>query len=194
MKDVIGHLLERNAQDVRGCTYHWEASMISWTWHRFVPVLLVTATLAAATFAGCSHRRRDQESLIVVSGAKDVKYGSLAGTRQVYYTVTDPYPGKETLAEISKQLAKQGWKPLRENFQTSKPSSRVRGWTHFLDGTDGPDAHVDQWEADWRDPAGDIVSYFLRYRSPVGSPANTTRLEVHGAYIPRDVARKMTKR
>jgi hypothetical protein len=158
---------------------------------RLLFVILAAAALPAILMA-CNRTAPQPHSLIVLPGAKDVHYGSLKGTDQVRYELQVRYPAKSTLAELSNQLAKQGWKPLKNDFLNPKlPSSHVRGWTFFGDATRKPEETVRAWMADWTDAKGNVVTYALRYRSPVGTSENTSQMEVYGIYVPAKVAKAM---
>jgi hypothetical protein len=159
-----------------------------------VSMLMVVAGLSAATLAACSHQTGQPVALIVLPGAKDVHYGSLAGTKQVRYQLNVEYPAKATLTELSKRLAKQGWEPLKNDFLSpSQPSSHVKGWWYFIDATHKPNEDVQRWLAEWKNADGDVVTYNLEYRWPVGSTPDFDKLQVYGIYISKDLAKKWTK-
>jgi hypothetical protein len=116
--------------------------------------------------------------------------------RSVGYHVAEPYPAEKVLDLISKRLGDAGWKPLPMDWlNPTIPSSHSRGWTYFLDGTANPGRQVNQWLAQWQDPAGNVVVYALRYSYPLPegkephphTPSNTD-LEVHAALVSKDVA------
>lgn len=137
--------------------------------------LILLATVIPVVFG------RKPDSLVVVAGARDVHYSWFPFGKQVRYEMTEPYPAVTVLKEISDQLTKHGYKPLRNSYlNPGQPSSHVRGWTFFVDGTHTPEEDVEQWLAQWENPRGNVVGYVLQYRSPRGGQANKSELLVYG--------------
>jgi hypothetical protein len=114
-------------------------------------------------------------------------------TTWIHFTLDQQYPASDALHGISQRLEQAGWQKLPDDFlNPSIPSSH--GWGEYGDSTVSPPARVHQWMADWRNEAGDIVRYELRYTSPtklgagpLTAPENS-HLRVVGALIPAPVA------
>ncbi len=141
------------------------------------------AVLAAAMIlGGCA--KQDPKALIVVKGAKDVHYSVVGGSRQIRYEVNQPYPADAALKEISDRLDALGYKPLRDDvLNPGLPSSHVRGWVFFVDGTTKPEEDVQRWIAQWQNSKGSVIEYSLEYRSVSGGPTNRDKLLVYGIPI-----------
>jgi len=129
------------------------------------------------------------DSLIIVKGAKDLRYSKYEGTDQVIYDVVVQYPATQVLNEISKKLEAKDWKPLKEDYlNPGLLSSHVEGWTDFIDGTTKPRKKVHQWLAQWENKNRDIMWVALRYSYPEGSKANLKSLTVYMSFMPSELA------
>ncbi|HET6456484.1 MAG TPA: hypothetical protein VFI02_18930 [Armatimonadota bacterium] len=162
--------------------------MVKWRYSRLaILLLLVTAFLVAGYIFT---RPSDPSALVLLPWATDVHAAKFKGTDQLQYKLTEAYPAKSALTHISEQLQSQGWKPLKEDYlNPGLPSSHVRGWTRFLDGTQQPEQEVRQWMADWTNARGDVVRYGLKYRWPLNGKEDLKTLSVTAIYIPADLAR-----
>lgn len=124
--------------------------------------------------------RLNVPEFIILTGAMNMRHDGIAGTKQVKYEIWEPYPACTALKEISAQLTKQDYKPLKKNYlNPGQPSSHVTGWVHFVDRTSKPAEHVDQWLAQWQNAKGHIVQYTFQYRWQSSSPANKRQLIVY---------------
>lgn len=128
---------------------------------------------------GCGKRSSQDpahysKSLIVLSGATDIRYAKLSGTDQVSYNLGEPFPAKQALAQISSRLSADGWTPLKEDvFNPGMPTSFVRGWTTASDKTSRQE--IRHWLAYWKNTGGDILLCALQYRYPVPNDANSIK-------------------
>lgn len=129
------------------------------------------------------------DSLIIVSGAKEVRYEKFGGTDQVLYIVKDNYPAQSSLAEINKKLSFKGWKPLSEDYlNPGEPSSHVRGWTSGIDAQKAQRKVVYQWLAQWENSRHDILWCVLRYTFPEKGQEDLNTLRVVMRFIPAKIA------
>ena len=132
-----------------------------------------------------------KDALIVVHGASRVVYKKLGPLFQVYYEVNTPYPAQTVLDELRSELAKRGWRQLKDDFlNPGLPSSNVTGWQSFGDRTTNPPTFVQQWLADWENSTGDVVVYGLRYRHKDRATQDSDTLRVIGSYSSKAVADK----
>jgi hypothetical protein len=136
-------------------------------------------------------------SLIVLGGASHLWENKQAGYHQVSYNIKQEYPAKAALHEIYTRLAKQGWKPLKEDYLNSGfPSSHVHGWDSFIDTSKpggkpgGPPRQVRQWITDWTNAKGDVVRYYLRYRWLMNGRKNTEDLFIAATLTPAKEAKE----
>lgn len=159
--------------------------------------LIIIIVFLSIIIYGCSYsneapKQNHRDDLIVIKGAKDVKYYNLHGTEQVSYQVSMAYPASRALVEISERLKARGWKPLEEDYlNPGLPSSHVRGWGSFIDGTKPSNPLIYQWLADWKNNHGDIVRYGLRYESTNRENIileNLTNLEIYAIFTPTSLA------
>jgi hypothetical protein len=167
----------------------------------FISLAVAVILMAVVIALACGRTEVPPRSLVVMSGARGVVYSSYGGTEQVRYELTEKYPAKHTLKQISDELAEQGFKPLRDDFQNpGHPSSHVTGWNFFTDRTRNRNEAVRRWIAQWSNSSGDVVDYNLEYRWPgpsAGAPIGpgglfaptTDRLQVYGIYMPAKLAK-----
>jgi hypothetical protein len=120
------------------------------------------------------------------------------GRVSVIYRVYQDFPAQEILKYVKYVLAAQHWMPLMTDWLNPDiPSSHVRGWTNWIDGTVTPNTRVHQWFADWQNEKGDVVFFEFRYDSQynspnqVGQPPDNSRLRVTGLLVPGELAQKM---
>ena len=132
---------------------------------------------------------------VLAPGARHVRYTVFQGKDQLTYSVDAPYPARSVLALISKQLSKQGWKGLKEDWlNPGLPTSLVRGWTYFSDDAGASKTSVRAWQADWENSQHEILTYILQYRCPgdsCSSTDNLRELRVIAVHIPADLARRI---
>jgi hypothetical protein len=130
---------------------------------------LLTLSVVASSCgqSGVSAKTGLPPELLVPSSATSVKARSERDAAAVEFELAAPYPATEFLGRVGTHLQKLGWRPTESDFLNPEvPSSHVRGWTYFYDRTASPPGGVHQWLGDWRNGAGDWVSYALRYSSP----------------------------
>jgi len=153
----------------------------------------------------CSNRQPESTGLppelVIPPGALQVS--SLVDSRAttVHFRLVSAFPATDYLASVSKHLEGRGWKPLPEDWlNPNVSSSHVQGWTYFLDKTATPPSGVHQWLADWQSPSGGIVSYRLRYVSPLRDELHeptkptTDQLDVMATSVPAWIVKKMQAR
>jgi len=129
------------------------------------------------------------DALIVLSGAKNVHYQKLKGMDQIIYQLKEKYPASKAISEISTQLKSKDWQALKRDYLNPDiPSSHVRGWTDFIDGTKRPNERVHQWLAQWQDKQGNIVWYVFKYTYPINSKPNLSELKVFAGYVTASLA------
>jgi hypothetical protein len=79
------------------------------------------------------------------------------------------YPADQVIAAIEAQIG-ETWKPLDHlKRNESIRSSRLRGWSGFVDTTSRPISYVHQWWSEWEKDDGALLTYVLEFRSPVRS-------------------------
>jgi hypothetical protein len=158
--------------------------------------LIIIIVFLSIIIYGCSYsnkapKQNHRDDLIVIKGAKDIKYYNLHGTEQVSYRVSMAYPAGTALVEISERLKARGWEPLTESFlNPGLPSSHVTGWGWFEDGTKPFHPWIYQWLADWKNNNGDILSFVLRYES-INKKAillKNNNLQIYGIFTTASLA------
>jgi len=145
-------------------------------------------------FLACSRESHQDakaysKSLIALPGAEKVKYEKYGGMDQLSYELKMEYPANAAIQIISAELDKSGWTALMHDYlNPSIPSSHIRGWTDFIDGTKQPEQKVHRWIADWQSKSDDIVRYMLDYRYEEGKKEKLNKLIIVGIFIPASVA------
>ena len=131
------------------------------------------------------------DSLIVLKGASNVHYHKVYGQDQISYKIFNKHPAKDTISELNTRLESKGWKPLKENWlNPGVPTSHIRGWVSYIDGTTNPELKVHSWHSDWKNENKDILTYALMYSYPNKGKPNMSELNVIGIFIPNDLAKK----
>lgn len=152
-------------------------------------LLTSLALITACNRVESKKAAKPSSALVVAGGAKDVTYSTNSGADLLSYNVKVAFPANEVIQEIVSKLAEQGYKPLKESFlNPGIPSSMERGWSEYLDATKIPKRTVHQWNTDWSNNAGEIVSYMLRYEYPEGKEKNLTDLEVSAIHMQKALA------
>ena len=125
-------------------------------------------------------------ALIVLDGATDVRRDPGAyWSFHVAYAIKEAHPASTAIQQISSRLKALGWTPLKDDWlNPGLPSSHVRGWTDFIDGTRTPMHHVHRWGAQWQDESGNIVAYNLDYSYPESGPQDLQSLWINGSWYP----------
>jgi tetratricopeptide (TPR) repeat protein len=124
-----------------------------------------------------------ERHLIAPSNAEHVKYNrGVYGSVGISYRVHEPYPAKQSLADIRERLSKFGWKELKEDWlNPGMSSSFVTGWSEFAEGDTIPPRFVWQWASDWVDKQGAVIGYSLRYM-PLTRNGERDTLSVSGTW------------
>lgn len=154
--------------------------------------ILVTVALIA-TFAPCE--ASDNKSVLtVLPGATDVQASKSKYQDQVSYRLKTDFPATGAIEEIKTRLAKNGWRPLKEDFlNPGLSSSIVRGWSEFTDATKIPKLTVHQWITDWSNSKGEIIRYVLRYEYPEGKAKDLKNLKVVALHLPATTVKEAQK-
>ena len=134
-----------------------------------VVVFVTLAVLGAC--GGVQHRREWPAELVVddgASGLRHIEQGN--GTHELTYQFSEVYPAESVLTRIRAALPPDRWQPLTADWlNPDNPSSNSRGWADFIDGTRTPNTFVHIWVGAWKDGAGNLVQYSLRYESSLPS-------------------------
>jgi hypothetical protein len=143
-----------------------------------------------------SERPRDfPEYLQVPAGANDVRYKG--GNRpSVHFTVEDPHPASKTLAFITANLERAGWKKLEYDLMGPElESSHLKGWYSPLEQWFGPiepkkEAQSDRkrclWDASWINERDETVHVRLTYRLSEEDKIDWTDLHCSISQSPAD--------
>ena len=96
-------------------------------------------------WAGLYEARQQVESaerpaaLILYPGATAIRFDQRGSAYRLSYHVNSKYPATPVIELISNKLQNAGWKPLRYDFLNPHiPSSHLKGWQEFLQGTNEP--------------------------------------------------------
>ena len=142
---------------------------------------LVAALLLAIAPGGVAAAKEAGDlasALVVVEGAEKVvrqPAKSELDRASVSYEVHTPYPASAVIAEIRRKLESTGWEPMpRESISAINPSSIGVGWRTHVNGTPPTATRSFVWNAQWRNPAGDVVAFILMYLSKTPGPDGGT--------------------
>lgn len=133
--------------------------------------------------------------LVVAPGAINIKTPK-AYEGAVTYDVQVAYPADTVLAFLRDEMTRRGWTPQRDGILTPGESSHVRGWSELLiagekhvPGEPSEDAHVYEWQGEWRNKDGGVASYSLVYREPEASrPYGDGPVTVQAIYLSKEGA------
>ena len=144
--------------------------------------VILAAVVAMLTLA-CQQRatKRVSDDLIVYPGASDMHSATTGGVERLHYQLRAAYPPKAIVEQIARQLAKRGWRPLRNNFfNRDQLSEYVRGWVEYRSGTpaQGPILFTCRWWSQWVNDDGEVLDYSLSYTSPSEVFENRVVLDV----------------
>lgn len=134
-------------------------------------------------------RPESAEALIVVDGPENVSFSDEPGGRAVTYTLRTPYPARDFVREIGTRLLDMGWDPQEESYANpGMPTSHVRGWQDYIDGTVEPEKLVHQWWGEWLNEYGNLLTYVLEYRDTVDDAQHSPILQVSAILIMAPIA------
>jgi hypothetical protein len=140
------------------------------------------------------------KSLIIVSGAMNVIYSKPNGMDSVRYKLFVNYPASEIINQIDFKLKNTGWKFLEKDFLNPDiPTSHVRGWGSYINGTENPEREVHAWSSNWKNQNGDVISYSFKYSYPVHKKPEFLilnelfDLDVVAVFVPSDLANSIMK-
>ena len=166
--------------------------------------LIATIFLTISAYSHASDLRNKKSpnlppALVIYPAAKEIEtHTERDGKASVIYWVEQRYPAEKVLGYVKDSLVAQHWKLLMNDWLNPEiPSSHVRGWTKWVDGTVTPNRRVHQWIADWQNEQGDIVFFEFRYDSRfdpsrrIDKPPDNPRVRVTGVYYPREIAQKI---
>jgi hypothetical protein len=154
--------------------------------------------IGSVATSGCGRGRDSRDvgkrssAMVLVDGAREVVYydnhdpTGRPELEQISYLLDAPFPAAGVICYVSRQLAKDGWRPLpRTRDDVGTTSSYVQGWRVIISRKGSSDEHhVDLWDAEWVNAEGDLLSYSLTYHYPSHGPANRGRLRVGGIREP----------
>jgi len=155
-------------------------------WFAFGPTTAPSIPQVSETIPSTEPDQATSGALIVLNGATQVRRDPGAySSYHIAYALNEKHPAPNAIQQISSRLKALGWTPLQGDWlNPGLPSSHVRGWTDFIDGTTTPMNHVHQWGAQWKDKNGNIVDYTLRYSYPESGTPNLQALWVNGSWYP----------
>jgi hypothetical protein len=161
---------------------------------RIAIVFCIAILLFSCTEKSSQSASDYSDSLIILRGAFDVQYYKPYGQDQISYKIINKYPAQDTIDELNTRLETKGWKPLKIDWLNPDiPTSHVRGWGSYIDGTTKPELKVHTWNSDWTNEKEDILIYALRYSYPRNGTPDMMELDVIGLYIPHKLAKKALK-
>ena len=157
----------------------------------------VLVTIVALTVA-CGSKPPDvsglPRELLVLPGASAIKTGKARdGASELTYEVSGTdFPAIGTIAKIRLHLEALAWTPLTRNWLD--PSMPLEWkFARFIDGTKNPNERVHQWDGQWTNGKGEVVSYMLRYRSKLsGDPfiaPDNARIHVVALHLPGEAVK-----
>jgi len=120
---------------------------------------------------GVQDRQQWPAELVVDDGATSLRHVERSnGTHELTYQLREAYPAESVLTRIRAALPPDRWQPLTADWlNPDNPSSNSRGWAFFIDGRKKPNTLVHIWSGAWKDGAGNLVEYALRYDSSLPS-------------------------
>lgn len=134
-----------------------------------LPYETVLPLQAAPAFSDSSNSRDVPPPFVVVKGAQNVvsRPDVIQPDRiSVSYDVRAAYPAAGVVAEIRTRLEGSGWKPLPRQWANPMKLSSLRvGWSSHAIWSPRPEGESFGWNAQWRNPAGDLIVYTLMYKS-----------------------------
>jgi hypothetical protein len=133
---------------------------------------------------------KNRDDLIVIQGAKDIRYAKIKGSSQVAYRVSMAYPGTKALSELHERVKSRGWARLQKNYFNSGQS--LANWITYIKGT----KQMQLWWEQWADKNGDILWLTLHYESPNTQDhrlENQNNLHICVCFVPASLAEKGRK-
>jgi hypothetical protein len=92
----------------------------------------------------------------------------------VEYDVPDPYPGSVVIRTLGDRMKESGWSETDEFPGPDQTTKTTRTWSSYLQG----DQRVESWSGGWKNGAGDLVLYFLTYKTKPNEPAVRVHVKV----------------
>lgn len=125
----------------------------------FVPRWLAICGICTALAACEWGERVPTDGVVVVVGASAAT-STIGVATEIYEYRVRRQEADDAIRVISATLAEKGWRPIERLWDdpNGADGSFVAGWRCAV--IDGSVAHV--WVSDWRDSAGNIVTYLLR--------------------------------
>jgi hypothetical protein len=163
--------------------------------------------LAAASVAvGCNRRPTVETGTKELPAILRPPPGALSVEQSVYpgrgagvsYTMKMPYPAAGLVPDVEQRASSLGWLSMKEDYMNPGiPTSSVRGWTSYVDLSKGGRAAMHQWQSQWRNKDGALLTYSFWYRteSVAGDSApavpDNDNLHVSAEVIEREVFERM---
>jgi hypothetical protein len=171
-------------------------------------LLAVSGAAAAAVAVACSRHPIAGNATDELPAVLRPPHGALGVEQSVFpgkgsgvsYTVLVAYPAAGLVSEVQSRASSMGWSPSKEDLMNPGiPTSSGRGWTSYLDVSKGGRAAMHQWQSQWRNKDGGLLTYSFWYRteSVAGdwAPAvpDNDKLHVSAEVMERDVLENMLK-
>jgi hypothetical protein len=133
--------------------------------------------------------------MVVYPGAVNPRSAVNQGFERLTYQLDVAYPAEGVIGSISRDLARRGWRPLRNNWHNRDETSEyVRGWVQstVVSKPGGKERYLCRWWAQWRNAEGEIVDYALGYMSATEEFTNRSQLHVSATRMSISVAQRLT--
>jgi len=132
-----------------------------------------------------------ERPLFALSGAFNIRWSD-RGDGEVAFEMDEAYPADSALRALHDWLSRMGWTPLKEDlWNPGQPSSNIRSWGDFVDGSVKPEVRVYRWIGHWRNERGDVVSYVFRYTGADATAGSEPRrpVQVDAAFYKAETLR-----
>lgn len=134
--------------------------------------------------------------LIVPERATEIRSIRRDGFERLTYSVEAEFPAADIINLTADQLSQLGWRPARNDWlNTGYASEFLRGWTQstVVSEPGGKERFMRQWNAQWSNDTGAIITYGFYYLSPGEELTNTSRLEVEATRLEKETADLLRK-
>src|SRR2546423_237628 len=103
-------------------------------------VICIASALTACARAQTPPAAQDvPRGVTIPQNATDIKVRRQGNAADVVYKIRCPFPATEFLQEVNRSLSNAGFAPMAMDWlNPTVPSSHLRGWTPFIDGTVTP--------------------------------------------------------